>query len=132
MEYVIAGLLVLLIVAAGVSVVVLRARRHARAGARTAADPDYGGGRPGDETAILAPDPSSPLGDTSEHAGEQRDGETVSAQDAERSGGSGRSARTGGYAGGAGVGEPGRERPGDDPHHGRPVVGGEGEGGRRI
>jgi hypothetical protein len=129
-EYLIAGLLVALIVGGAVAVVARRASRHQ--GGRAASDSDYGGGVPGGETAILAPDRSSPLGDTSEHAGRQREGETVADQDAERSGGSGRSGRTGGYAGTADIGEPGRERPDDDAHVARPVDGGEGEGRRGI
>jgi hypothetical protein len=129
MGYVIAGLLVLLVVAVAVAVVMRRARKHGRG---AASDAEYGRGVPGDETAILAPDAGSPLGDTSEHAGRQRDGETVSDQDAERSGGTGRSTRTSGYAGTAGVGERGRERAGDGAHRAPPVDGGEGEGRRRI
>jgi hypothetical protein len=132
MDYVIAGLLVLLVVAIAVTLVMRRARRHGREGRRAASDAEYGRGVPGEETAILAPDEGSPLGDTSEHAGRQRDGETVSDQDAERSGGSGHSGRTGGYAGTSGVGEPGRKRAADDAHRARPVDGGEGEGTRRI
>jgi hypothetical protein len=132
MGYLIAGLLVVLIVAVAVTLVMRRAREHGHRGRAAASDPDYGRGRPGDEVAILAPDRDSPLGDTSEHAGRQREGETVAEQDAERSGGSGRSPRSGGYAGTGGVGEPDRDRPGEDAHVARPVDGGEGEGGRRI
>jgi hypothetical protein len=131
MEYVVAGLLVLVAVGAGVTLLILSARRHGRRQQRASSDPTYGAGVPGSDTAILAPDPGSPLGDTSEHAGEQREGETVSGQDAERSGGSGRPTGSG-SAGGAAIGDPSRRRRGDDPNVARPVVGGEGEGTRRV
>jgi hypothetical protein len=65
MGYLLAGLLVLLIVGAVVTLVARSARRQGRTG------------RPGSEAGILATDRDSPLGDTSEHSGSQRDGETV-------------------------------------------------------
>jgi hypothetical protein len=132
MGYVIAGLLVLLVVAVGVTLLVMSSRRHGREQPRASADASYGGGLPGSDTAIVAAEPDSPLGDTSEHAGQQRDGETVSDQDAERSGGSGRPVSSG-YEGTGGVGDPDRGPRGDDAAHAaRPVDGGEGEGRRRI
>ncbi len=60
MGYVIAAVLVLLIVAAGVTFFVLRSTRT------------------GQEASIAEPDPNTPLGDTDPHAGEQTpEGETV-------------------------------------------------------
>jgi hypothetical protein len=60
MGYVIAAILVLLIVAAGVTFFVLRSTRT------------------GQEASIAEPDANTPLGDTDQHAGEQTDaGETV-------------------------------------------------------
>lgn len=126
MGYLLAGLLVVLIVAIAVTLLALSARRHGRRQPEVSEDASYGAGLPGSETAILAADPDSPLGDTSEHAGHQRDGETVSDQDADRSGGSGRPVK-GGYAGTSGVGQPSeRRRHTDDSHVARPVDGGEG------
>ncbi|MBA2297021.1 MAG: hypothetical protein H0W14_03155 [Actinobacteria bacterium] len=133
MSYVLAGALVVFIVAIAVTLLVLSARRHGGRQPRASADASYGAGVPGGGMAIVAADPDSPLGDTQEHAGHQRDGETVSDQDAERSGGSGRAVSSG-SAGTPGVGEAGerRRRPEDSSHVARPVVGGEGEGLRRI
>lgn len=99
------------IVAIAVTLLVLSARRHGRRQPRASGDEAYGAGVPGTDTAIVAADRESPLGDTSEHAGRQRNGETVSGQDADR-------------------GER-ADRP-DAPHVAPPVVGGEGEGRRRI
>lgn len=77
MGYVIAAVLVLLIVAAGVTFFVLNATRRERRSAAT--DRHHGAGAPGDEAAIVAPDSSTPLGDTDQHAGEQTsEGRTVS------------------------------------------------------
>lgn len=60
MGYVIAAVLVLLIVAAGVTVFVLRAAKTRQ------------------EASIAEPDPHTPLGDTDQHAGRQTDeGRTV-------------------------------------------------------
>ena len=81
MGYVIAGILVLLLVSAFVTFFVINAtRKSGRAGP---SDPGAEGTPPG----IAAPD-SSPLGDTSEHAGEQREGQTTA--EPERSAGEGR------------------------------------------
>jgi hypothetical protein len=62
MGYVIAALLVLLIVAAGVTFFVLGATRRERQSA--AADPSHGEGTPGSETAIVTPDDRTPAGST--------------------------------------------------------------------
>ncbi len=106
MGYVIAGILVLLIVGAGVTVLVLNATKRQRQAAAT--DSDYGEGTPGSDMAIVAADENTPLGDTDQHAGRQtREGETVSGpESAGREGG--------GTAGGEGG------------------VGGEGEGSRDV
>lgn len=79
MGYVIAGIIVLLIVAVAIAWLVMSATgQRRRAGARAAQDRDYGAGIPGSDTAIVAAD-ESPMGDTTEHAGEQSEsGETVS------------------------------------------------------
>jgi hypothetical protein len=69
MGYVIAGILVLLIVAAGVTFMVLSATRRQRGAA--ASDSELGQGTPGTETAIVAPDDKNPLGDTDQVSGEQ-------------------------------------------------------------
>jgi hypothetical protein len=70
MGYVIAGILVLLLVAGFITFFVLNAtNRSGRAGP---SDP----GDEGNPAGIASPDPS-PLGDTSEHAGDQQEGRTV-------------------------------------------------------
>jgi hypothetical protein len=110
MGYVIAAILVLLIVAAGVTFFMLRATRSQRQPA--ASDSGYGGGTPGSDAAIVAPDEGTPLGDTDQHAGEQtREGRT--AEDPEA---------------------PGRGAPasGSRPPAGEGGVGGEAEGGRTV
>jgi hypothetical protein len=113
MGYVIAAVVVLLIVAAGITFMVLSATRKQRQA--SAADSDYGRGAPGSEAAIVAPDDKTPLGDTDQHAGEQtREGTTVSGH--ERGRGST-------PAGGEG---------GSTPARGEGGVGGEGEGGRHV
>lgn len=76
MGYVIAAIILLLIVAVGVTFLVLNATRRQRQA--SAADRDYGEGTPGSDMAIVAPDENTPLGDTDQHAGEQtRRGTTV-------------------------------------------------------
>jgi hypothetical protein len=114
MGYVIAGILVLLIVAAGITVFVLRASQAGRGEA--AADTDYGRGTPGSDVAIAAPDEGTPLGDTDQHAGEQtREGTTASdPEGADRKPGAGEPSSPG--VGGVGQGG----------------VGGEGEGSRPV
>jgi len=69
MEYVAVAILVLLIVAAGVTFFVLSATRRQRG--ESAADSDHGQGTPGSEAAIVTPDEQTPVGDTDQHAGEQ-------------------------------------------------------------
>jgi hypothetical protein len=124
MGYVIAGILVLLIVAAGVTMLVLNATRRQRQA--SAADSDYGEGTPGSEAAIVAPDENTPLGDTDQHAGEQtRSGETVGGQDADRSGGTGRPVTSGAE-------QSDRHRPGGGTAGGDGGVGGEAEGSRSV
>jgi hypothetical protein len=66
MGYVIAAVLVLAIVAAGVSFFVLNAAKRQRRSAT--ADASHGDGTPGSEAAIVAPDEQSPLGDTDQHS----------------------------------------------------------------
>lgn len=74
MEYVIPVILVLLLVAGFVTFLVLNAtKKSGRAGP---SDP----GAEGNPAGIMAPD-DAPLGDTEEHAGEQREGQTVGGQD---------------------------------------------------
>ena len=95
MGYVIAGILVLLLVGLFVTFFVVNAtKKSGRAGP---SDPGAEGTPPG----IASPD-ASPLGDTTEHAGDQREGQTI--EDPERSAGE---------AGGRGekprVGDPGPE-----------------------
>ena len=103
MGYVIAAILVLLIVAAGVTFFVMSATRKQRASA--AADSSHGEGKPGSETAIVAPDDRSPLGDTDQHSEQQAE------------------------EGHGGVAEPTR---GSVPPAAEGGVGGEGESGRPI
>jgi len=128
MGYVLAGAVLVLILVIGITLLTVNAKRHGREGKRAAADSDYGGGVPGSDMAIVAEDRDSPLGDTTEHAGEQQEGTTVADQDADRSGGTG--APAGGYAGTGEIGDD--ERSPDDAHVAPPAVGGEGEGRRRI
>jgi hypothetical protein len=109
MGYVIAAVLVLLIVAAGVTFFMLRATRAGRQSA--AADRTHGEGVPGSDAAIVAPDEKTPLGDTDQHAGEQdAEGRTVSGQEGE-------------------AGTPAR---GSVPPAGEGGVGGEAEGGGPV
>ena len=72
-----AGLLVAAIVGLAVAVFWLAARRQAEQGRSAAADSDHASALPGGGAAIAAVDDGAPLGDTNEHAGEHRDGETV-------------------------------------------------------
>jgi hypothetical protein len=76
MGYVIAAVILLLIVGAGITILMLNATRRQRQA--SAADSEYGGGTPGSDMPIMAADDKTPLGDTDQHAGEQtREGETV-------------------------------------------------------
>jgi hypothetical protein len=78
MGYVIAGIVVLALVGGFVTFFVLNATK--RSGGAEPSDP----GGEGNPAGIASPDPS-PLGDTSEHAGEQQEGHTV--DDPEHAGG---------------------------------------------
>ena len=84
MEYVIPVILVLIIVAAGITAFVMNSQRKTAGGRdQVAADSDHGGG-PG------AGADATPLGDTAEHAGPQsRGGETIGDPDASVHGGTG-------------------------------------------
>lgn len=104
MGYVIAAILVLLIVAAGVTFFVLRAAR----------------GR--NQAAIVEPDKNTPLGDTDQHSGDQTpEGTTVSGHDeggSPRTTGSRPASGSGGVGGEAEGGQPvlpESERLGDRP-----------------
>ena len=109
MGYVIAAILVLLIVAAGVTFFVLNASGRQRQSA--ASDSEHGRGTPGSEAAIVAPDDQTPLGDTDQHAGEQTtEGRTVA----------------------HGEGEGGDPARGSVPPAGEGGVGGEGESGGPV
>jgi hypothetical protein len=78
MGYVIAGILVMLLVAAFVTFFVINATK--RSGSANPSDP----GAEGNPAGIASPD-DSPLGDTTEHAGDQQEGQTVN--DPEHEGG---------------------------------------------
>jgi hypothetical protein len=94
MGYVIAGIVVLLLVAGFVTFFVINAtKKGGRAGP---SDP----GAEGNPAGIASPDPS-PLGDTAEHSGDQQQGQTVS--DPEHRGGRDPA------GGGPRVGDPGPE-----------------------
>ena len=70
MEYVIAGMVVLILVAGFVTFFVMNAtKKGGRAGPSEPSDE-------GNPAGIAAPD-ESPLGDTTQHAGDQREGQTV-------------------------------------------------------
>jgi hypothetical protein len=112
MGYVIAGVLVVLIIAAFITFLVTNSMK--KNNLSDAGDP----GADQNPLSIIGSESGTPLGDTSEHAGEQDDkGRTVGKQDAEHSGGSG---------------APPRFNRGthDDAGVARPLVGGEGEGER--
>jgi hypothetical protein len=115
MGYVIAAVLVLLIVAGFVLFLVTNATR--KSNVSDAGDP----GADQNALGIVGSDDESPVGDTSQHAGEQTsEGTTVSGQDADAHGGTG--APPGRFSGAAGK----RDAPDVAP----PVVGGEAEGER--
>jgi hypothetical protein len=107
MEYVLVAILVLLIVAAGVTAFVLKATRAGRQSA--AKDPAHGEGVPGSDAAIVAPDEKTPLGDTDQHAGEQtEEGRTVGGTEGDRSESPRESAPPAGEGGVGGEAEGGR------------------------
>jgi hypothetical protein len=113
MGYVIAALLVLLIVAGLVFFLVTNATK--KSNVSDAGDP----GADQNAMSIIGSDDETPLGDTSQHAGEQTEqGTTVSGQDADAHGGTGAPPTPPGDAGR------------DSPNVARPVVGGEAEGER--
>ena len=113
MGYVIAGVLVLLIITGFITFLVTNSMK--KNDLSDAGDP----GADQNPLGIIGSDEHSPLGDTTEHAGEQNEhGETIGQQDAERHGGTGA--------------PPERfdRSSSDDPEVARPVVGGEAEGER--
>jgi hypothetical protein len=114
MEYVIPVVLVVVLVAGFVTYLVINATKKSGPAAEA--------GSPG-----IGPDPS-PLGDTTEHAGEQSEhGTTTGDQDAEEAGGTGRPVTSGA----AGTSAPGRSA--DDPDTRAHVVRpGEGEGREEV
>jgi len=116
MGYVIAGVLVILIIAAFIAFLVMNSMK--KSDLSDAHDP----GADQNSLGTFASDDSTPLGDTSQHAGRQtEEGETVSGQDADRHGGTGAPPARFGRAGGE-----------DRADVARPVVGGEGEGKRSV
>jgi hypothetical protein len=116
MEYLIPLVLVLVLVGGFVTFMVLNATRR---GQKSDASRDASGA-PG-----IGPD-DTPLGDTSEHAGEQTsEGRTVGGQDADEKGGTGRPVQSG-YTGTTATGQ-------DDPRESAHVRrSGEGEGTERL
>jgi hypothetical protein len=114
MGYVIAGVLVILIIAGFITFLVMNSM--SKNDLSDAGDP----GADQNPLSILGSDDSTPLGDTSEHAGTQNDkGETISDQDADRFGGTGAPRQD--FSRGA---------PADSPDVDRPAVGTESKGGR--
>jgi hypothetical protein len=112
MGYVIAAILVLLIVGGFVFFLVANATN--KSNVSDAGDP----GADQNALSIIGSEGDSPLGDTTEHAGEQNEsGETIGQQDADVHGGSGAPPSA-------------QERHTDRPDVARPVVGGEAEGER--
>lgn len=101
MGYVFAAILVLLIVAVGVTFFVLSATRRNRQEA--AADSTHGEGTPGSDAAIVTPDDETPLGDTDQHADTPEEGHGGGTAPAR---GSVPAAGTGGLAGEAEGGRP--------------------------
>jgi hypothetical protein len=99
MGYVIAAIVVLLIVGAGVTFMVISATRRQR------------------QASIVAPDENTPLGDTDQHAGEQTpEGRTPSPPEAEGERRGGGTAPSGGEGGVGGEGEGGRPVTPDSEH----------------
>jgi hypothetical protein len=114
MGYVIAGVLVLLIIAGFITFLVMNSMK--KNDLSDAGDP----GADQNPLGMIGSDESTPLGDTSEHAGEQtEDGTTVGNQDADRYGGTGAPPER--FNRGASQ---------NAPDVARPVVGGEAEGER--
>jgi hypothetical protein len=116
MEYVIPLVLVLMIVGGFVTFMVLNATRRGQ---------ESDASREADGTPGIGED-DTPLGDTSEHAGEQTaDGRTVAGQDADEKGGTGRPVQSG-YSG---TSTGGPQSPTDSAHVRRS---GEAEGTERL
>jgi hypothetical protein len=116
MGYVIAGVLVILIIAGLILFLVTNSMK--KSDTADAGDP----GADQNPLGIIGSDDGTPAGDTSEHAGEQtEDGSTVGGQDADEHGGTGAPPARFGRGGGT-----------DSPHVARPVVGGEAEGERSV
>jgi hypothetical protein len=112
MGYVIAAILVLLIVGGFVFFLVANATN--KSNVSDAGDP----GADQNALGIIGSEDDSPLGDTTEHAGEQNErGEAVGEQDAD-------------VHGGTGAPPSARDLRNDRPDGARPVVGGEAEGER--
>jgi hypothetical protein len=119
MGYVIAGVLVLLIITGFITFLVTNSMK--KNDLSDAGDP----GADQNPLGIIGSDEDSPLGDTTEHAGEQNEhGETIGQQDADRHGGTGRPRERYGSEG-----QP-HEHSSRDADVARPVVGGEAEGER--
>jgi hypothetical protein len=117
MEYLIPLVLVLLLVGGFVAFMVLNATRR---GQKSDASREASG------TPGIGPDDETPLGDTSEHAGEQTsEGRTVGGQDADEKGGTGRPVQSG-YTGTSAAG---RDDSSESAHVRRS---GEGEGTERV
>ena len=115
MGYVIAALLVLVIVGGLILFLVTNATK--KSNVSDAGDP----GADQNSMSIIGSDDETPLGDTSEHAGEQTEqGTTVGGQDANAHGGTGAPPTPPGDARSA------------SPDVARPVVGGEAEGERSV
>ena len=115
MGYVIAAVIVLLIVGGFVLFLVTNATR--KSNVSDAGDP----GADQNSLSIIGSDDSTPVGDTSQHAGEQtEEGRTVGGQDSAEHGGSGRP--PGRFSG--------QPRDTDGAAVARPTVGGEAEGER--
>jgi hypothetical protein len=116
MGYVIAGVLVILIIAGFIAFLVMNSMK--KSDLSDAHDP----GADQNPLSMVGSDDSTPAGDTSEHAGEQTaEGRTVSDQDADEHGGTGAPPERFGRGGGS-----------DRADVARPVVGGEGEGERSV
>ena len=114
MGYVIAGVLAILIIAGFITFLVMNSMK--KNDVSDAGDP----GADQNPLGIIGSDDDAPLGDTTQHAGDQDGrGETVGGQDADRFGGTG-----------APPERFNRGTQADDPHVARPVVGGEAEGER--
>jgi hypothetical protein len=121
MEYVLVGILVLLLVGGFITFLVMQATRRSTPATAT----DESADERGDQGTPGVGADATPLGDTTEHAGETTAaGETVGDQDAEKSGGTGQPA-----SGEESVGSSGDEpaSPSADNRFQRDPIGGEAE-----